>query len=131
GGYRSTWTFPKDFPRQDVWDALSRPVVDDSKELFSWAEPDALEIEGLMSKYTDMTQESVAQLLRPVLEKEKSTMVQRRITDYFAPKFDRGRVVDVHSKRMQKAVKGLAREQSKKRKAATAPVELDDDDDEP
>ncbi|KAF4692279.1 Excision repair cross-complementing rodent repair deficiency, complementation group 5 [Perkinsus olseni] len=130
GGYRSTWTFPKDFPRQDVWDALSRPVVDDSKELFSWAEPDALEIEGLMSKYTDMTQESVAQLLRPVLEKEKSTMVQRRITDYFAPKFDRGRVVDVHSKRMQKAVKGLAREQSKKRKAATAPVELDDDDDE-
>ncbi|KAF4658816.1 Excision repair cross-complementing rodent repair deficiency, complementation group 5 [Perkinsus olseni] len=130
GGYRSTWTFPKDFPRQDVWDALSRPVVDDSKEPFSWAEPDALEIEGLMSKYTDMTQESVAQLLRPVLEKEKSTMVQRRITDYFAPKFDRGRVVDVHSKRMQKAVKGLAREQSKKRKAATAPVELDDEDDE-
>lgn len=56
-------------------------------------------------------------------------MIQRRITDYFAPKFDRGRVVDVHSKRMQRAVKGLARQGSTKRKAATTPVELGDSDD--
>lgn len=44
---------------RQVWDALSNPVVDDSKEPFSWAEPDVLEIESLMSRYTDMTQESV------------------------------------------------------------------------
>ena len=48
--YRQHWTFPDDFPNAEVLKAFATPVVDLSKEKFSWAEPDPEAITALLTR---------------------------------------------------------------------------------
>jgi 5'-3' exonuclease len=102
--YRTLWVFPEDFPSQEVWDVFDLPHVDRSDEAFSWADPLPEEVVRVVTSYTSITPMQVETILGATLAKYKETKLQRRITDYFSPAFQRGNVAEVVSKRLKAAL---------------------------
>eukprot|EP00920_Eleutheroschizon_duboscqi_P034266 GHVT01082404.1.p1 GENE.GHVT01082404.1~~GHVT01082404.1.p1 ORF type:complete len:373 (+),score=46.94 GHVT01082404.1:508-1626(+) len=124
--YRLQWEFPDDFPNEEVIHAFANPVVDRSKETFSWSPPDPTQIVEILTRLTDLTAEQVMTTLGSVLERLKDQsagMVQRRIDEIFAyvprepaegeaPGAEgEKQVAVITSKRMEKAVKTLRKRQ--------------------
>jgi DNA excision repair protein ERCC-5 len=102
--FRTQWLFPDDFPSLEVWNVFDKPVVSHDMEAFSWAVPDELEIMEVVTSHTDMTRAQVESILSTTMTKYRETRVQRRITDYFSPVFERGVVAEVISKRLKAAL---------------------------
>jgi 5'-3' exonuclease len=102
--YRAQWLFPEDFPSQEVWDVFDQPLVDTNLEAFSWAVPDQQLISQAVTSMTSMRQDEVDHILRSTMSQYMQATVQRRITDYFSPAFERGSVAEVVSKRLQQAL---------------------------
>lgn len=78
---RKHWIFPDDFPNFEVIKAFKQPKVDQSKDTFTWGDPDFAEIrryaldqlnwkEVEMTKYVDVVEKRVAELKR----KRKGTL---------------------------------------------------------
>ena len=42
---RKNWEFPSEFPSREVYGAYLNPVVDESKQEFSWGFPDFSQLE--------------------------------------------------------------------------------------
>lgn len=102
--YRHMWAFPENFPQQEVWDVFADPAVDPSEEPFSWAEPDPQQVMHVVTSLSGMPAHQVESLLTVTLAKYREARMQRRITDYFAPAFQRGQVSEVVSKRLKAAL---------------------------
>ena len=102
--YRSQWIFPSDFPSQAVWDVFDDPSVSHDLESFSWEPPDENLVAGIVCKYTDMKEDQVARILSSTMVQYRAAKIQRRITDYFSPAFERGSVAEVVSKRLKAAL---------------------------
>ena len=103
--YRTQWLFPEDFPSQEVWDVFDKPLVDTSLEPFSWESPDEAMISRVVTSLTSMRQDEVEHLLSSTMSQYRQASVQRRITDYFSPAFERGSVAEVVSKRLKAALR--------------------------
>lgn len=102
--YRSQWLFPEDFPSQEVWDVFDKPIVDTSLEPLSWATPDERLIVEVVTSLTSMRVDEVEHLLNSTMTQYRQASLQRRITDYFSPVFERGTVAEVVSKRLKAAL---------------------------
>ena len=102
--YRTQWIFPDDFPSPEVWNVFDKPVVSHDMEAFSWVEPDEEEVIQVVTEHTDMTRPQVESILSTTMTKYRETRIQRRITDYFSPVFERGVVAEVISKRLKAAL---------------------------
>ena len=102
--YRTQWIFPDDFPSLEVWNVFDQPVVSHDMEPFSWAVPDEQEVIQVVTEHTDMTRPQVESILSTTMTKYRETRIQRRITDYFSPAFERGVVAEVISKRLKAAL---------------------------
>jgi DNA excision repair protein ERCC-5 len=102
--YRTQWIFPEDFPSEAVWNVFDQPVVSHDMESFSWAVPDEVEVIDVVTQHTDMNRAQVESILSTTMTKYRETRVQRRITDYFSPVFERGAVAEVISKRLKAAL---------------------------
>ena len=102
--YRSQWLFPEDFPSQEVWDVFDKPLVDTSLEPFSWETPDERLIVEVVTSLTTMRTDEVEHLLQSTMAQYRQASLQRRITDYFSPVFERGTVAEVVSKRLKAAL---------------------------
>ena len=102
--YRTQWIFPDDFPSEVVWNVFDKPVVSHDMESFTWAVPDEKEVVDVVTQHTDMNRAQVESILSTTMTKYRETRVQRRITDYFSPVFERGAVAEVISKRLKAAL---------------------------
>jgi DNA excision repair protein ERCC-5 len=102
--YRAQWIFPDDFPSQEVWDVFAVPLVSTDMTPFTWARPDEQLVVDTVTAMTDMKEEVVDQILSATMTQYRQTQLQRRITDYFSPAFERGTVAEVVSKRLQSAL---------------------------
>lgn len=102
--YRHQWVFPEDFPSEQVWNVFHLPLVDLETQGFSWADPHEQSVLNVLAAYTDMKQTEAETVLRATIAKYKETRIQRRITDYFSPAFQRGAVAEVVSKRLHSAL---------------------------
>jgi hypothetical protein len=51
-----------------------------------------------------MSESLIMSILATTIGKYKETRIQRRITDYFSPVFDKGSVAEVVSKRLKAAL---------------------------
>lgn len=102
--YRTQWIFPEDFPSEAVWNVFDQPVVSHDMEAFSWAVPDEEDVIDVVTQHTDMNRAQAESILSTTMTKYRETRVQRRITDYFSPVFERGAVAEVISKRLKAAL---------------------------
>ena len=102
--YRSQWLFPDDFPSVKVWNVFTQPVVEHNLEPFTWAVPDEREVIDVVTSFTDMKYDQVDSILSATMSKYREARIQRRITDYFSPAFERGAVAEVVSKRLKAAL---------------------------
>lgn len=102
--YRSQWLFPDDFPSVEVWNVFTQPVVEHNLEPFTWAVPDEREVIDVVTSFTDMRYDQVDSILSATMTKYREARIQRRITDYFSPAFERGAVAEVVSKRLKAAL---------------------------
>jgi 5'-3' exonuclease len=100
--YRSQWILPEDFPSQQVWNVFENPTVDRSGEGFTF---DSMDEEGLKRRMAEFLKfEEIENLLNLIKIKINEFQLQRKITDYFNPVFDKGTVSEVVSKRLRNAL---------------------------
>jgi len=118
--FRTQWAFPEDFPNQQVHAAFTHPVVDRSREPFSWAPVDAAAIVAKLADSAELGEEKVLERLQPALQRYNDGLRQPRITEYMVP-VDAGNVAVVCSTRMQNALRGLRGEQSPARSPSPLP----------
>ena len=102
--YRAQWVFPDDFPSAEVWNLFETPPVSRDMEPFSWVVPDEREVADVVLRHTDMSRDMVESILSTTMGRYHETQIQRRITDYFSPAFERGSVAEVVSKRLKAAL---------------------------
>lgn len=105
---RMRWVAPKYFPDPKVLAAYLNPVVDTSKERFSWGVPDTDRLVLFCSKHIGWTAEETKKLVEPVVKKIESSgsMHQTRI-DSFMRYEDGIKFADVRSKRLRQVLKGV------------------------
>lgn len=66
--YRLQWQFPHDFPSSEVFEAFASPLVDRSREPFSWAVPDVDSIVAIMTRVGGLKKDEVLDSLLPALK---------------------------------------------------------------
>mmetsp|Transcript_8073 Transcript_8073/g.16424 ORF Transcript_8073/g.16424 Transcript_8073/m.16424 type:complete len:327 (-) Transcript_8073:111-1091(-) len=104
--FRTMWSFPEDFPNQEVFQAFAQPIVDRSMEPFAWAEVDAKRVVAQLVECAHWTEEKALERLEPALRRYTDTLKQPRITDYMVPTGGPD-VAKVRSVRMNSALRGL------------------------
>lgn len=90
--YRLQWQFPHDFPSPEVYEAFASPLVDQSREPFSWAVPDVDTIVAIMTRVGGLKKDEVLDSLLPALKQYGAVGAfqrQTRLTT-FLPFADRG-----------------------------------------
>ena len=103
---RTRWICPKDFPSPAVLRAYSNPVVDSSKESFSWTEIpdlDALRLFCLQKMGWESAETDRA--IVPVINEMKKGVRQTRLDSYFMRSEDNIKFADIRSKRLQQVWK--------------------------
>ncbi|KAJ0854621.1 putative exodeoxyribonuclease I [Helianthus annuus] len=99
------WHIPSTFPSDAVVSAYASPQVDKSTEPFSWGKPDLFVLRKLcFEKFGWGTQKS-DELLLPVLKEYNKHETQLRLEAFYT--FNE-RFAKIRSKRISKAVKGMA-----------------------
>ncbi|BES88367.1 XPGN [Nesidiocoris tenuis] len=94
------------FPSDDVVKAYISPIVDESREKFTWAKPNLAEIRNFMRDKFGWDSRKTDQTLKPILDRWTQTTTQKTIHNYFEWAFDVEEVSAV-SKRVGKAVEIL------------------------
>lgn len=100
---RSRWVVPKDFPAANVLQAYSKPVVDSSREKFSWGEPDVDTLRTFCLKKMGWEASETDRAILPVLNEMKNRSRQTRLDGYFMRLEDNIKFADVKSKRLKEA----------------------------
>lgn len=105
---RTRWIAPKYFPDPKVLAAYLNPVVDVSKEKFSWGIPDVDRLILFCNKYVGWNADETRRLLKPVVDKLEfgGSMHQTRI-DSFMRYEDGIKFADVRSKRLRDVLSGV------------------------
>jgi DNA excision repair protein ERCC-5 len=80
---RLRWVVPKDFPSNKVFQAYSQPVVDTSKQKFTFGLPDDERIRLFCRHKIGWDTAETDRALIPVLEKIKNRSRQTRLDGYF------------------------------------------------
>jgi DNA excision repair protein ERCC-5 len=104
--FRTQWTFPSDFPSSEVQTAFFRPVVDRSREPFSWGTVDDDRVVAQLSVATGLDEDKIRERLDPALHRYRDTLRQPRITEYMVPT-GVGEVAIVRSHRMRDTLRRL------------------------
>ncbi|ESS36306.1 XPG N-terminal domain-containing protein [Toxoplasma gondii VEG] len=78
--YRLQWIFPHDFPSPEVFDAFESPLVDRSREPFSWAVPDVDSIVAIMTHAGGLRRSEVLDCLLPAVQRYTSAHAFQRQT---------------------------------------------------
>jgi 5'-3' exonuclease len=111
---RTRWIAPKHFPDPKVLTAYLNPVVDTSKERFSWGVPDLERLIHFCNRYVGWSPDETRKLLQPVVEKlESGSMRQTRI-DSFMSYEDGIKFADVRSKRLREVLDDVQKEKKQK-----------------
>ncbi|CBZ53997.1 putative RAD2 endonuclease [Neospora caninum Liverpool] len=78
--YRLQWLFPHDFPSPEVFDAFESPLVDRSREPFSWAVPDVEAIVSIMTHAGGLRRSEVLDCLLPAVKRYTAAHAFQRQT---------------------------------------------------
>ena len=98
---RNRWIAPKYFPDEKVLNAYLNPVVDTSRERFSWGVPDLNGLQVFCKKYMGWPVEETKKVIDPVIARlNEGTMRQTRI-DSFMRYEDGITFASIRSKRLQ------------------------------
>ena len=99
---RSRWVVPRDFPAKPVLQAYSNPVVDSSKDTFSWGIPDLEALQVFCYKKMGWEKSETDLAIVPVLNEMKKGQRQTRLDGYFVMKAeDNIKFADIKSKRLR------------------------------
>ena len=98
---RSRWVVPKDFPAPNVLQAYSKPVVDNSREKFSWGMPDLEALRTFCFKTMGWEESETERVIVPVLDEMKNGSRQTRLDGYFMRLEDNIKFADIKSKRLK------------------------------
>ncbi|XP_076811262.1 DNA excision repair protein ERCC-5-like isoform X2 [Clavelina lepadiformis] len=100
---------PSSFPSQMVVDAYIKPVVNESKETFSWGLPDLDGIRDFASERLKWARGRVDEALLPILKRasERNAKQQQILTTYFPRVTVLPRTLKTKSKRVMRAVAPL------------------------
>jgi DNA excision repair protein ERCC-5 len=102
---RTGWIAPNNFPANDVVQAYTNPVVDKSKDRFSFGAPDVDKLVTFCTRHLGWRPEETKHILDPVLNKIESGYRQTRM-DSFMTYEDGIKFADVRSKRLRKVLGG-------------------------
>ena len=101
---RTRWIAPKQFPDAKVLNAYLNPVVDTSKECFSWGTPDLDGLKSFCDGYMGWAAEETEKLVVPIIRQiEDSSMRQTRI-DSFMRYEDGIKFAKIQSKRLRQVL---------------------------
>ncbi|XP_055371808.1 uncharacterized protein LOC129605856 [Condylostylus longicornis] len=100
------------FPNLAVAEAYLHPSVDDSEEPFTWGIPNLEEIKKFARKYFGWTPVKTDETLRPVLKRLEQKKSQTTIKNFFNVKHSVYKKEVKYSKRVEKAVKAMVRNNS-------------------
>ena len=105
---RLRWVVPKDFPSKKVLQAYSHPVVDTSKEKFSFGRPDHENIRLFCERKIGWDSSEVDRTLNPVLENMSSESQQTRLDGYFM-RYEDNHIVShkIKSKRLKEVFESI------------------------
>ncbi|KAM1918897.1 hypothetical protein FF1_023468 [Malus domestica] len=103
------WHIPPTFPSEAVTSAYICPQVDKSTEPFTWGKPDHFFLRKLCSEKFGWASRKADELLIPVLNEYNKRETQLRLEAFYT--FNE-RFAKIRSKRIKKAVKGIAGNQS-------------------
>ncbi|GFH53240.1 XPG_I-domain-containing protein [Chaetoceros tenuissimus] len=99
---RSRWVVPREFPAKPVLQAYSNPVVDSSKDAFSWGLPDLEALQVFCHKKMGWEKSETDHAIVPVLNEMKKGQRQTRLDGYFVMKAeDNIKFADIKSKRLR------------------------------
>ena len=97
---RSRWVCPKDFPSPTVLHAYSNPVVDSSKETFTWTEvPDIDALRRFCLEKMGWERSETDRAILPVVDEMRKGVRQKRLDGSFMRSEDNIKFADVKSKR--------------------------------
>ncbi|KAJ0841127.1 putative exodeoxyribonuclease I [Helianthus annuus] len=99
------WHIPSTFPSDAVVSAYASPQVDKSTEPFSWGKPDLFVLRKLCFEKFGWGTQKADELLLPVLKEYNKHETQLRLEAFYT--FNE-RFAKIRSKRISKAVKGMA-----------------------
>jgi 5''-3'' exonuclease (including N-terminal domain of PolI) len=99
---RSRWLLPSNFPSNIVWQAYTKPVVDNSQTNFSWGVPDVDAIRIFLSKKVGWEVAEINRIILPVTKAMAEAKTQKRIDGYFMRSEDNIKFADVRSKRLRR-----------------------------
>ncbi|KAK1410132.1 hypothetical protein QVD17_36665 [Tagetes erecta] len=99
------WHIPSTFPSDAVVSAYASPQVDKSTEPFSWGKPDLFVLRKLCFEKFGWGAQKADELLQPVLKEYNKHETQLRLEAFYT--FNE-RFAKIRSKRISKAVKGMA-----------------------
>ncbi|CAI5492311.1 unnamed protein product, partial [Closterium sp. Naga37s-1] len=104
-GVRRQWVVPGNFPSAAVAAAFNRPHVDRSTAPPSWHPPDLPALRQLCVAKLGMAPEKADALLLPVVKAASSRQTQQRLEAFYSFK---QRFAKIRSRRVQRAVTGIA-----------------------
>lgn len=107
---RTLWQAPKDFPAENILQAYSNPVVDKSRNTFSWGEPDLENIRLFAESKMGWNVETTDNYLVPVLNQMKDGSRQTRLDSYFMRVEDNIKFANVRSKRLREVLNTESRD---------------------
>nr|GEV09196.1 DNA repair protein UVH3 isoform X1 [Tanacetum cinerariifolium] len=107
------WHIPATFPSDVVISAYASPQVDKSTEPFSWGKPDLFVLRKLCFEKFGWGSQKADELLQPVLKEYNKHETQLRLEAFYT--FNE-RFAKIRSKRISKAVKGIAGSKKSMRK---------------
>lgn len=103
---RNRWVAPENFPNPIPLQAYTHPVVDSSKERFSWGKPDLAGLLVFCNQHIGWSTDETKTLLGPVTERPISGMRQTRLDAYMPMRYeDSITFAKVRSKRLQKVLR--------------------------
>jgi 5'-3' exonuclease len=113
---RARWVAPKHFPDPKVLNAYLNPVVDTSRDRFSWGVPDLEKLLVFCNRHIGWNAIETTQLLEPVIEKIENRSMQQTRIDSFMRYEDGIKFASVRSKRLRDILGKVKEKGAKKQK---------------
>jgi DNA excision repair protein ERCC-5 len=112
---RNRWIAPKHFPDERVFNAYWNPVVDTSRERFSWGMPNLDGLVVFCQQNLGWPADETKTLIHPIIERLQSTtgsMRQTRLDSYMMKYEDGLKFATIRSKRLQSVLKKNAKKKT-------------------
>ncbi|KAG7357877.1 flap endonuclease-1 [Nitzschia inconspicua] len=109
---RTRWIAPTNFPDDRVFNAYWNPVVDNSRDKFSWGVPNVQGLTVFCQQHLGWPPEETQTLIAPILERLQSTngtMRQTRLDSFLMKYEDDLKFATIRSKRLQTVLKKNAK----------------------